>query len=320
MKSSKEKILKLLSKNSLSVKEISKQTDLSRQIIHRHLKDLLSKSLIEKNGKPPRVFYFTTSLKKESLIKKSIGVFKKDLWGEYKKISTKALKKQSNAVNNAKFDFLLEESAVFSSKIEGNTLDLNSFLNSKNFGVGAKKKEVKEISDLIKAYEFAQKNTLNEKNLLKVHGIISRTLLSKNRQGKYRNEPVGIFSEIGLVYLAIEPIFIQHEMTIFFTELQKIKNNKLSKKEVFFWASWVHLLFVLIHPFADGNGRVARLLEKWFLAEVLEKEAWGLQTEKFYFQNRKEYYRNLSVGVNYWESDFKKAKSFLKMLPRATSQ
>jgi len=36
--------------------------------------------------------------------------------------------------------------------------------------------------------------------------------------------------------------------------------------EVFYYVSLVHLAFVKIHRFIDGNGRIGWLLEKWFLA------------------------------------------------------
>jgi Fic family protein len=50
----------------------------------------------------------------------------------------------------------------------------------------------------------------------------------------------------------------------------------LSAEEVFYFASFIHLRFVHIHPFRDGNGRAARLIEKWFIAEKLGKQFWKL--------------------------------------------
>ncbi len=55
--------------------------------------------------------------------------------------------------------------------------------------------------------------------------------------------------------------------------------QKLSPEEIFYYASYIHLVFVNIHPFTDGNGRAARLLEKWFLAEKLGDSIDDLQLE-----------------------------------------
>jgi Fic family protein len=78
-------------------------------------------------------------------------------------------------------------------------------------------------------------------------------------------------------------------------------------------------MFAKIHPFADGNGRAARLLEKWFLAEVLGPAVWGIPTEKYYYDNREQYYKGLNIGINYYETleQLNKTLPFIIMLPKA---
>jgi len=98
-----------------------------------------------------------------------------------------------------------QASAVYSSNIEGNSIDLNSFMNYKlSKDKFMPTKEIEEIEDLITAYEFAQNNKLNESNFLECHKIFSKTLLIKSKRGKYRIEKVGVFGATGLVYLAID--------------------------------------------------------------------------------------------------------------------
>ena len=57
---------------------------------------------------------------------------------------------------------------------------------------------------------------------------------------------------------------------------------------------------------------MARLLEKWFLAEKLGKKYWYLESEKFYWENREKYYKNLKIGAHYWGADFGKAQGFFE--------
>jgi Fic family protein len=176
-----------------------------------------------------------------------------------------------------------QASAVYSSNIEGNTVDLNSFMNYKQFKTKAKpKKELQEIEDLILAYGFAQQNALTEKNLLNAHKILSKQFLIASLRGKYRNAKVGVFGQSGLVYLAVEAEHVVSVMKSFFEEISSLLVASLSLEEVFYFASLTHLRFVHIHPFADGNGRAARLLKKWFLAQKLGKSFWNLPSEKYY--------------------------------------
>ncbi len=77
-------------------------------------------------------------------------------------------------------------------------------------------------------------------------------------------------------------------------------NIKLSIDEPFYYASFIHLVFVNIHPFNDGNGRAARLLEKWFLADHLGEKAWYIKSEKYFYHHVNEYYKNLNqIGMFY---------------------
>ena len=115
--------------------------------------------------------------------------------------------------NYGEFEYLTKVSAVYSSNIEGNSIDLNSFMNyelsKSKFKTG---KEIEEIENLIKAYNFAQNNKLSETNFLICHKILSETLLIKSKRGKYRIEPVGVFGKSGMAYLAIEPELVNKEM------------------------------------------------------------------------------------------------------------
>lgn len=223
--------------------------------------------------------------------------------------------------SDSNFDYLTKASAVYSSNIEGNSIDLNSFMNYEmnkdKFKPG---KEIEEIEQLIKAYSFAQTNKLTEDNFLKTHGILSKTLLIKSKQGKYRTEQVGVFGKSGLAYLAVEPELVANEMKLFFEEIEELLNQELSPAEVFYFASMIHLRFVHIHPFRDGNGRAARLLEKWFISEKLGKNFWKIPSEENYKNNQQKYYDNIHLGVNFYELNYDNCLAFLEMLPKCLTE
>lgn len=219
---------------------------------------------------------------------------------------------------NSNLSYQTQASAVYSSNIEGNSIDLNSFMNYKLSKEKFKpQKELREIEDLILAYEFAQVESLTEKSLLKAHKLLSKQLLIAGLRGKYRNDKVGVFGQSGLVYLAVEAEYLQETMKTFFTEISTLLSTKSTLVESFYFASLIHLRFAHIHPFMDGNGRMARLLEKWFLAQKLGSNYWNLPSEKNYKEHQSDYYKSINLGVNFYELNYDKCLPFLAMLPNS---
>jgi Fic family protein len=83
-------------------------------------------------------------------------------------------------------------------------------------------------------------------------------------------------------------------------------------------AAQLHLGLLCIHPFRDGNGRTARLLERWFIARHFGPWAYGLETENYYRDHRYQYFRNLQAVGSSWDTlDLTQALPFLQMLPAA---
>lgn len=215
------------------------------------------------------------------------------------------------------FRFYLANSAVHSSNIEGNTVSFDTYLKSVEFNLHLKTKEIKEIEDLITAYQFARENDLTLENILKAHEILTHSILKKKERGKFRKVKVGVRSDGRLIYLTVEPEFIKQELEKLFSDVSLLLKSNLTITEVFYFAAYIHLVFVNIHPFVDGNGRATRLIEKWFLSKMLGDNAWFITSDKNYWNNRLTYYKNLQIGVNYYEVKYELSVPYLLMLPNS---
>lgn len=236
-----------------------------------------------------------------------------------KDISKKFSGLKDAEISTENFSFYTSVSSVFSSKIEGEDIELDNFIKHKNFGIEFQPDYTKKIDDLYEAYQFAKINRLNEENLLFAHKILTKNILAGHLQGKLRTSNMYVLTDDGQIeYVATNPFEVENEMTKFLSELKILINENLTIEELFFYASLIHLVFVKIHPMSDGNGRLGRLLEKWFIAEKLGEKAWFLQSEKMYYQNHQNYYQNIrKLGLEYENLDYSKALDFLLMLPKS---
>ena len=222
-------------------------------------------------------------------------------------------------ISTENFSFYTSVSSVFSSKIEGEDIDLDSYIKHKNFGIEFKPDYTKKIDDLYKAYSFAKENNLTEESLLAAHKILTKNILDSHLQGVYRITKMYVLTDDGKIeYVATSPFEVEKEIHQFFSELKELLSKDLEIEEVFFYAALIHLVFVKIHPMNDGNGRLARLLEKWFISEKLGEKSWFLQSEKMYYQNHQNYYQNIrQLGIEYGTLNWEKSLDFLLMLPKS---
>lgn len=217
------------------------------------------------------------------------------------------------------FSFYTSVSAVFSSKIEGEPIELDSFIKHKRFGIAYQPDYTRKIDDLYDAYLFAQKHGLDRPHIESAHKQLTKHILNKAQQGRTRNSNMFVVTQDGKIeYVAAVPGKVTSEMDKFYHDLNVLTGADLSFAETLFFAAMLHLVFVKIHPFDDGNGRTARLIEKWFLAQKLGEKAWFVQSEKHYYDHHQTYYANIRrLGLDYEELDYNQALPFLQMLPNS---
>jgi Fic family protein len=226
---------------------------------------------------------------------------------------------QESELSTGTFSFYTSVSVVFSSKIEGEEIELDSFIKHKRLGVHYQPDYTRKIDDLYSAYEFAADNKLTPENLLKAHALLTKNILHQSQQGQLRKGNMFVITEDGKIeYVAATPDKVKPEMQKLYNDIKVLLEADLDFVEVLFFASMLHLVFVKIHPFEDGNGRSGRLLEKWFIAQKLGTKAWFIQSEKYYYNQHQEYYINIrKLGLEYDELDYDQSLPFLEMLPKS---
>lgn len=255
---------------------------------------------------------YTFSLLNTTLLEQYCKHVSEQHLNEYEKL-------EDSELSIATFSFYTSVSAVFSSKIEGEDIELDSYVKHKRFGIEFLPDYTRKIDDLYNAYQFAKLNPCNKKNIDEAHKILTTHILPKNKQGKQRTSNMYVTTPDGRIeYVVASPFKITTELDKFYTDLSHLLSTPLSLQEVFYYAALLHLVFVKIHPFDDGNGRTSRLIEKWFLAEKLGEKAWLIQSEKNYYMQHKTYYKNIRLlGLEYEELDYSKSLPFLQMLPQS---
>lgn len=174
-----------------------------------------------------------------------------------------------------------------SNAIEGNTLtpQETKLILEEGLTIGGKSlREHLEASNNAKAFDWTEKlakkkRAIDHITIQKLHEIVTRGILED--AGRYRTGNVRIAWGIKT------PPDWSKIVKLIENLIEKIAESKKHPIET---ASFLHHRFVEIHPFSDGNGRVARLLTNLYLMErnypliVLKKE------------DREKYYRYLRLA------------------------
>ena len=220
------------------------------------------------------------------------------------------------AITTDTFSFYTSVASVYSSKIEGEQIEADSYMKHKFMGVKFQPTYTKKTDDLHKAYKFASKKSLNTENLLKVHTLVTKHFLHKTEQGIIRIENMAVRDEKGqILYVGTDKRHVRREFGLLMEYIEDLLSANLTTAQCFYYAAVIHLLLLNVHLFNDGNGRTSRLLEKWFLAQKLGEKAWYIQSEKYYYQNLNDYYRNLQrIGFEYEILDYARCLPFTLML------
>ncbi|MDO8610665.1 MAG: Fic family protein [bacterium] len=171
------------------------------------------------------------------------------------------------------------EEAIASSQLEGAAITTPV---AKKLILENRSPKDKSERMIINNYRTMQAITENFKNqalsnemLLELHKLITKDTLDSDKQGRYRKDDDNITVNDQMKYIYHTPPnmnFLKEQIS----ELIKYANDENEKDFIhpIIKAIFIHFWLGYLHPFYDGNGRIARTLFYWYL---LRKEYWAIQ-------------------------------------------
>jgi len=180
--------------------------------------------------------------------------------------------------------------------IEQNTLTLEqvtAVLNGKQ--VLAPPKDIAEVKNAYEIYErLDELDPYSADDLLMAHGIMTRGLVEES--GVFRSSPVGVVDQEGhVLHFGTLPQYVPGLVMELLDWVKSSDVHMLIRSCVF------HYEFELIHPFADGNGRVGRLWHTLLLSKWNPAFAW-LPVESMIHDRQQEYYAAINASNDTGES------------------
>lgn len=180
--------------------------------------------------------------------------------------------------------------------IEQNTLTLEqvtAVLNGKQ--VLAPPKDIAEVKNAYEIYERLEElDPYSVDDLLTAHGIMTRGLVEES--GVFRSSPVGVVDQKGhVLHFGTLPQYVPDLVMELLDWVKNSDVHMLIRSCVF------HYEFELIHPFADGNGRVGRLWHTLLLSKWNPAFAW-LPVESMIHDRQQEYYEAINSSNDAGES------------------
>lgn len=146
----------------------------------------------------------------------------------------------------------------------------------------------REVANYFAGLRFVEKNAqrsvITHGEVLKLHRIMAAEVMDQGTAGQYRTIRVRVGS-----YVAPPPEKVHPMMS----DLLQWWNKDAPKISPILSSAIVHHQFEIIHPFADGNGRVGRMLSLWELYRRGFDSHHIFSVDEFYWEDRPRYYAAL---------------------------
>ena len=176
--------------------------------------------------------------------------------------------------------------SIYSSlAIEANSLSLDSVSNIIDDKlVLGDRKEIQEVKNAYKLYENIKNyDYKSEEDFIKAHMVMMKYFDDDN--GSYRNHGEGIKKGDKIIFIAPDSLVVPSLMKSLF----KFINDNKDNLHPLILSSIFHYYFVFIHPFTDGNGRMARFWVSLMLTSYNPKFEYISIEEEIYL-NQEKYY------------------------------
>jgi len=184
--------------------------------------------------------------------------------------------------------------AHYSTRIEGNPLTLpevEALAAGKDIPVEERAK--KEVLNYFAALSWIWKSSsrdVSEKELLKLHRILTDGLLPKDEVGHYKAKANAVFGGGRVIYKPPPP----EAASILTNQLiDWINSAEAQEEHPVVVAAIAHHRLVSIHPFMDGNGRISRSLESWLLYRRGFDTQHIFALDEFFEHDRERYYKEI---------------------------
>ncbi len=178
---------------------------------------------------------------------------------------------------------IMSNEALKTSKIEGEILNRDSLQSSirRNFGLVVDKKKIppaeQGIAEMMVDLYRTFNQPLTQKSLFAWHHMLMSGRSDLKNVGAYRGhgDPMQVISGAlhrPRVHFEAPPSNnMKHEMKQFIAWFNETAPGGMSPLPALTRAGIAHLYFVCIHPFEDGNGRIARALTEKALSQSLRQ-------------------------------------------------
>jgi len=183
-----------------------------------------------------------------------------------------------------------------STNIEGNPLKLHQVAAiERGDNIGAAKTVELEIKNYLKAMQWIAKNALNHKLteniVLKMHKILTNDILSPDNCSYYKNKQNYVINGKGIrIYTPPSPADtpkLTRDLIDWYNSQETKTLNCILVYAIF------HHRLVSIHPFSDGNGRIARALGTFILYQRGFDIRHIFSLDEYFAHDRQRYYQKI---------------------------